>query len=689
MKGGIPGKGEDVATVQKREIIKTKNKDVETTEIKILASSGTAKEYAQALKNAKKLAAIPITVGMSQADQNTILQARDYYNSHAEKAINFSPQGEKATLVETEIANLAKTLDRLSKPGTLGQKHADTLKEITSNNESLKEDFASSSTPYLEGGKKVLSVMNEGLSLDAAAYPFLETTRRLNKGLEKKYGSSTVTQGVDKAVTKAQKNGFKAMDKAAITFFEKSADYAPLAILNNYAKKSRGESGWTESVDLITGVAKAVPTNIYKGVRENPASTALSAAAMYGAGAVMGGALGAGKSAVVSTIETATINPITKGTLQTLTALAEGSIQTTMAIGVGKEAVSTVKTGDANKIADFATEFVIGGAGFAKGAGHFNKKLVAQYGDSVMNSYNPLSRLSKIAGESIGLVRGQTVAIENAPYHPVESQAALIEAVIGKETISGTRGTAVHRFLQPVSGEPIGIKTFRIPGIKDKQFTQGTTLRALTGIKQQTLTRFRTEGGTAKDQANIYAADVHSSYMVPDLTGNKFQAVGIHFLQKGGKSRINQEVQLLEDVPTVASELSALQKLQIREQFAKEGKLEPSLLHEVQRLAAEKSKRIGQPVATITPKTAAGWSKPESEVLLVFGDAGSTQVTSSKKVGFTASGIKIKKLRYGTQEAIKGELSVLENLKYNWENRLSGNDKYAEGMAASNDGKNN
>jgi hypothetical protein len=554
MKGGIPGTGESSVTVQTRKVIK--NSKNEVTDIKVLAKSGTAKEYAQALKNAKELAVIPITAGMSKADQNLILQARNYYNTHAAEALNFSPQGEKAALVETKISEFAKTLDRLSKPGTSGQRIADSLKSITTNDRSLKEDLVIELTPYLEGGKKILATMDEGLSLESIAHPYLETTRRLNKNFEKKYGSSVVTQGVDKTVTKVQKSDFKAVDDAVITFFEKSADHSPLALLNDYAKKNYGESGWTKSADLVTGVAKAIPTNIYKAVREKPASTALNAAAMYGAGAAMGGAIGAGKSALVTTVETIAINPLTKASLKTGVAALEGIAQGAMVYGIGKEAVSTVKTGDANKIANFATEFVVGGAGFAKGAGHFNKKLVSKYGDSVVSSYSPLSRLSKIAGESTGLVRGQTVVIENSPYHPVESQAALIEAVIGRETISGTRGTAVHRFLQPVSGEPIGIKTFTVPGIKDRKFTLGTTLRALTGVKQQTLTRFRTEGGTAKDQANIYAADVYSSYMVPDLTGNKFQAVGIHFLQKSGKSRINQEVQLLENVPTVASELS-------------------------------------------------------------------------------------------------------------------------------------
>jgi hypothetical protein len=76
MKGGIAGTGESKVTVQKREVIK--NKKGEIIDIKVLAKSGTAKEYAQALKIAKANAAIPLTSVASASDRKAILEARKY-----------------------------------------------------------------------------------------------------------------------------------------------------------------------------------------------------------------------------------------------------------------------------------------------------------------------------------------------------------------------------------------------------------------------------------------------------------------------------------------------------------------------------------------------------------------------------------------------------------------------------------
>lgn len=75
-KGGIAGTGENKVTIQKREVIK--NKKGEIIDIKVLAKSGTAKEYAQALKIAKANAAIPLTSVTSASDKKAILEARKY-----------------------------------------------------------------------------------------------------------------------------------------------------------------------------------------------------------------------------------------------------------------------------------------------------------------------------------------------------------------------------------------------------------------------------------------------------------------------------------------------------------------------------------------------------------------------------------------------------------------------------------
>lgn len=670
----------------------------------IVTRSGTANEYKASLNAAKKIAAIPIVLGMSAADQDAILQAREYYNSRATTPINFSPQGKNAEYIETNLAAFGKSLDQVSKAGTEGQRVADYLKGVSSNEVSLKEDMIKGINPYIHGGKTVLSQMDKGMSLQSLTDTSVWGLKQLNNIAEGKVGKNKVNEKIDESLTWVNESGVKTLNAGVIQGIDKAVDYSPLALLNNYSKNQYGESGYTKGIDVGLDVVKTIPKNIYTSVTENPASFALTTTAMYAGGAAIGGALGSAKYSAISIAETVTINPLTKATLKTGIAALDGIAQGYMVTGIGKQAIETVNTGNAEKIADFVTEFAVGGAGFAKGSRYFEGKLVSKYGASTVGSYSPLHRLSVIAGEGTGIVRGKTVPIKNEPHHPVNSQADLIEAVISQDTVSGARGTAVHRIYQEVQGNPIGIKTVSvkvpeistktinvlgrgvdIPSIKilEHKYTAGRTLRALQGVKDQYLTR-QHEFGRISDNPTLqeaYSTDAYTSYMVPDMTGGKLEAVGGHFLQKGEKGRLSQEVQLLENIQTVASELSELQKIKIREQYAKQGHIEPELWKETQRLAMEKSKRIGQPVATITPKTGSGFSKPETEVFLVFGDKVSTEVTGSKTVGRTAEGIKIKKVRLGTQEAIQSELSLLENIKYNWQNALSRNDIYAEGMS--------
>lgn len=280
-------------------------------------------------------------------------------------------------------------------------------------------------------------------------------------------------------------------------------------------------------------------------------------------------------------------------------------------------------------------------------------------------------------GKATGIVRDKTVLIKNQPYHPVGSQGAMIDAVTKQPKISGARATDVHYLKQEVYGKPIGIKTFKNPLSKSgKQYIPGRAIKKLTGAPEQTLTRFK-EAGRVDDS---YAAPVHTSYMVPDLTKGHYEQVGIHFLDKYGVSKLRQEVQLLENVQTVASELTDLHRGAIAD-YAKTGKIDPKVFQDIQLRAAAKSKRINQPVATLTPKTGSGFYKPELEVLLVYGSEASTKVTSSKIVGFTSSGVKIRKIRFGSQEAIADKLWILENMQYNWKNFVSGKGEYVKGMA--------
>jgi hypothetical protein len=132
-----------------------------------------------------------------------------------------------------------------------------------------------------------------------------------------------------------------------------------------------------------------------------------------------------------------------------------------------------------------------------------------------------------------------------------------------------------------------------------------------------------------------------------------------------GKAEIHQ----FTDIQTVASELSSKQKALILKQLQRERVgLDPKVYQDLLKAAQEKSNRIGQPVATLSPKRAWGAKYPEAEVIMVYGDQlPARTVTSHAFTGYTDAGTKIREIRFGTQKPIGKSLleTLAENRDYN------------------------
>ncbi len=284
---------------------------------------------------------------------------------------------------------------------------------------------------------------------------------------------------------------------------------------------------------------------------------------------------------------------------------------------------------------------------------------------------------AKPIGRFTGLTREKVVTYTQHPSHPLGSQSAMIESVLEKPTVSGARGFTEHFIAQKVSGDPIGIKKYNVG---KSQYTPGSLIRKLTGNDRQYLTRNYGSSGRVSGGKGEYSTNVHGQYMTisPEVKGaTLMEKVGGHFLEKGGGNVFSRRVHILEDIPTVMDALPIESINAMKSDFSKFGKIRPRLYKEMQRAAVEKSARIDQPVAIVSPKTAQGFYKPELETLLVFGSEKATRVTSSKFAGFTNKGTVVKKVRFGTQEPAPNTFFAAENAKYNLNKRTN----YVKAMA--------
>lgn len=239
-------------------------------------------------------------------------------------------------------------------------------------------------------------------------------------------------------------------------------------------------------------------------------------------------------------------------------------------------------------------------------------------------------------GRKTGIVRSKTYVAENPTGHPLGSQSAMLEAIIDQPTISGARGT---------------IQT-------PKQFVN----RFLNNEVQWTRS-YSEAGGTFGEQAQY-------TTISPKFNGQIIQErVGSYFIQKGVKTPLDKvfrtRVHIIEDVETVASELSPAEKVRIWEHWEKFGEISQEDYKMLVSRAVAKSERINQPVVGPTPKLRKGSVKPELEAMLFFGTDFSKRITSSQFAGITEEGTIIRKVRFGNQQPIEKSSIIAENRAYN------------------------
>lgn len=239
-------------------------------------------------------------------------------------------------------------------------------------------------------------------------------------------------------------------------------------------------------------------------------------------------------------------------------------------------------------------------------------------------------------GRGTGIVRSKTFIAKNPTGHPLGSQSAMLESIIEQPTISGARGT---------------IQT-------PKQF-----LNRFVDNEIQWTRPYKEGGGTFGEQAQY-------TTISPKYEGTVIQErVGNYFIQKGVKTPIDKifrtRVHIVENVETVASELSPAEKQGIWKHWEKYGEISDKDYKMLVERTVAKSERIHQPVVGPTPKLRSGSAKPELEAMLFFGDAISRKITSSKFAGFTEDGTIIRKVRFGEQAPVETSSVLAENRRYN------------------------
>jgi len=353
MKGGIAGTGENKVTIQKREVIK--NSKGEITDIKVLAKSGTAKEYAQALKIAKANAAIPLTSVTSASDKKAILEARKYLLERASTTAEQTKLQEKFAkadgvktsnyerFISAQIGKVGSIIGKYSKPGTQGARVSKDLQEFS------KKDL---STGIKTSVIAYQNLFDSGMSKSLS--PVFQRIEAVDRAVENVLAGTSITIS-EKGTWQISKKGKESLK--GVTFNAKEAK--DKGIEGNAVLK--GVSDYTTEV---YNYAKNRPVSAVAGIGLTVAGGAAAGAVTKGAGLLVGGGLYSVATKVGA--KTAGRAVVSK----TAYALA-GQVQRAINLGLVSSLAINVnnlrKEGDYKNIAKTIVDLSIGGIGFKKG----------------------------------------------------------------------------------------------------------------------------------------------------------------------------------------------------------------------------------------------------------------------------------------------------------------------------------
>jgi hypothetical protein len=317
MKGGIAGTGENKVTVQTRKVVK--NSKGEITDIKVLAKSGTAKEYAEALKIAKANAAIPLTSVTSASDKKAILEARKYLLDRATKTEQVKLQEKFAKadgiktsnyerFISTQIGKAAKADGKAAK--------ADGKAALTDLSISGIVGFNAEGQPVINAEQASFTDVQDfktvnQIATDAAVARALEEARKINPK-----GSAEYFEGVANVARRSQMS-IKEILKEDWNRYEKSIAKAVSSILPDLDKiakvrdahlagikvtvtSPKGETRKYTALDTQRRYQKAVKENVvtagllkftedeYTRLRTKPLTYAAETGLIAAGGAVIG-----------------------------------------------------------------------------------------------------------------------------------------------------------------------------------------------------------------------------------------------------------------------------------------------------------------------------------------------------------------------------------------------------------------
>lgn len=665
--------GEGAVSVQKRQILRDKKGDI--TGIKILASSGSAREIKNELNAAKRIAKVAITDRTSALDQKAILSAR-------EKIASRMYTGEKIRYL-SDLRNADTTANRRLKTFTAAQSKYYTVDQKAFDRE-LKN---------IEKETKGMSEAQKKKYLLERAKTDIPTTGRASD-LWTKLNSDIFTGEIDKGLitggsVKYAKSGSadvmdnisrKQMSGEPLTATEVSL----LTAVNNGYKPSTTVKEFVNVIGKVTGkTQKYLEKNLetrtakdYSGLRNEKVSTKLAGyvnsvrnAAIAVPGMVGGFAGGVAQAAEYTGREAKTAIKSGSVTGVKQAAFNVGLSATLVASNMGRGSVKQYKEDPVEFVATLAlTQAVLGGAG--KGISKTNKYVKTQ------------------TGIKRGTIRKQTLGSEIIPYKEVGST---LDKMRAGEQIEGMHATVFRtkKGKKVFTNEPGHNPSYAEPGTFGHKGRFSTVSDGIVEpfgefflTKRKSITpefisdRLKpiskvTNPITGKVSKVLKAELAKQSSKPVTLTDKAISWSGKQLKQNYEKNytkfmtrSARKGEKIVYKVSGDPVKLTEAQWEKVFTKFKREGNFWTEY-EKIQKIAQKQADKSGKPIATPSPKTALGDIEAESEVWWVFPKKGS-KITSSQKIGKTEKGVDIVEVRYGNQAPIVRK-SVSQRMKENRE----------------------
>jgi hypothetical protein len=293
---------------------------------KITSRSGTAEEYSQALKSAKKIAEIPVTATTSASDRKAITEARNYVAARA-SGVNYHKIDQSAFVAGVGLGAVEAANESNTSFKTRGQ---------------LRKEAAIARGGLGAAGLKLGQKLTD--SYNSTAKALSDKKSDLNKQISEIINIPELNE-----IEKIRNASFTKVGLEDKRLAGQKAIYG-----NKYG-----------------AAAMNLGKESYNKVKDKPVDAAITVAGLYASGLVAGAVVEGGLGAVAAGAGKVALrakSPL----LKTGAALASKYTPTVGHLGLGaavaSEGIETLRSGDADRTVRFVSSFIVGGMGYSKGA---------------------------------------------------------------------------------------------------------------------------------------------------------------------------------------------------------------------------------------------------------------------------------------------------------------------------------